>query len=225
MLAVPRVLSSGDWHEQTYLVLEPVETRSTAASSPRARIEAMTELSHAFGVETLPLREGAWWQQMTEALAGCDGAEAQQLWSIAARIAQYSGDQVLELGAAHGDWSPWNMAVVTERAVVWDWERFRQRVPIGWDAIHFAVECHRHRGVPAEEALRRVIPRVAGIAAECGSSSNDPHLVFAAYLLDLGQRYLQDGQITGVSPRGPVSQWLLPPLTELLGAMGDRVGQ
>lgn len=107
--------------------------------------------------------------------------------------------------------------------MAWDWERFRGGVPIGWDAIHYAAERHRVSGGGAAAGLRRMIPDVAAITRGCGSSTNDPHLVFATYLLDLGRRYLMDGQSTGVHPRGPISDWLLSPLTELVGIMTARV--
>lgn len=215
-MIVPKLLAEGSWRGHTFMVVAPVPTRSDTEPAPERRAAAMAELSRSFGVETIRLAEAEWWRKIESCLIAATGADAARLRSLAARVAEHCGEQPLELGAAHGDWSPWNMAAVGGKVVLWDWERFRYGVPIGWDAIHYTAELHRLSGAKAGEGLRQMIPDVASITHGCGSSTNDPKLVFATYLLDLGQRYLKDGQATGVQPRGPISQWLLDPLTELV---------
>src|SRR5690606_5908253 len=100
---------------------------------------AMAELSRSTQVVTTRLVDGEWWHLITAGLAEADSDEARRLGELAAQVAQHRGDRLLELGTAHGDWSPWNMATADHRIVVWDWERLRLRVPIGWDAVHYAV--------------------------------------------------------------------------------------
>ena len=45
----------------------------------------------------------------------------------------------LGFGRGHGDWTPWNMRRLDGRLVVWDWERSRDGVPIGLDALHYGL--------------------------------------------------------------------------------------
>lgn len=215
-MTVPEVLADGAWRGHRFLVLAPVPTRSDAEPVPDRRAGAMAELSRSFGVKTTRLAQADWWREIEDGLMTVTGADAALLRSLAARVAEFFGDCLLETGAAHGDWTPWNMAVVDGHVVVWDWERFRYNVPIGWDAIHYAAELHRHSGVRPGDVLTRMIAGVFTTTQGCGSTTNDAQLVFVTYLLDLGQRYLTDGQSTGVQPRGPISQWLLEPLTKLV---------
>lgn len=218
-ITVPEVLAEGTWHGSSFLVLAPVPTKSDVVSAPDRRTAAMAELSRSFGVKTTRLVDADWWRDIENGLAAAGGPEASRLTALGARIAAHCGGNALELGAAHGDWAPWNMADVEGQVVVWDWERFRRGVPIGWDAVHYAAELHRHSGARDGAGLTRMIPEVATITRDCGSVTNDPNLVFATYLLDLGWRYLRDGKTTGVQPRGPISDWLLDPLTELVRAL------
>ena len=62
----------------------------------------------------------------------------------------------LELGACHGDWSPWNMWRTQRQLLVWDWERFADKAPVGADLVHFALQdlLHVHRVPPATAATR-----------------------------------------------------------------------
>lgn len=43
----------------------------------------------------------------------------------------------LAFGAWHGDFTPWNVAMVGQRLAVWDWERTADDVPVGLDAAHY----------------------------------------------------------------------------------------
>lgn len=223
-MTVPQLLAAGDWEGDNFIVLSPVQTRSTSAPQPHLRRAAMAELSRSTLVETRRLVDGEWWHHLMAGLVETDGGEARQLRDLAAQVAHHRGDRLLELGTAHGDWSPWNMATADDRIVVWDWERLRFEVPIGWDAVHYATELNRQNGARDGEGLRRMLPHLRSITEGCGSETNDPELVFATYLLDLAQRYLEDSRLTGVQPRGPLSHWLLGPLTDVVSAMSGRAG-
>lgn len=223
-MVVPQLIAAGDWKGDTFIVLSPVPTRSTSTPQPHLRKAAMAELSRSTSVATRRLVDGAWWHDLIAALAEMDDDEGRQLRALAVQVAHHRGDRLLELGTAHGDWSPWNMATADGRIVVWDWERLRFDVPIGWDAVHYAGELNRQAGARDGEGMRRMLPHLRSITEGCGSVTNDPELVLATYLLDLGQRYLQDARLTGVRPRGPLSHWLLGPLTDVVNAMSAEAG-
>ncbi|TIC81858.1 hypothetical protein [Nocardioides sp. GY 10127] len=68
---------------------------------------------------------------------------------------------------SHGDWAPQNLAVTAEgRVAVWDWERFADVRPLGYDEAHLVLQQHRRHTQPegslvtsCAEVLSRWQPR------------------------------------------------------------------
>jgi len=56
-----------------------------------------------------------------------------------------SGDDPIDLGGHHGDWSPWNIRrTVSDMGLyVWDWERSRVDGPVGLDVAHYVMQVGR----------------------------------------------------------------------------------
>ncbi|WP_242454128.1 hypothetical protein [Bailinhaonella thermotolerans] len=115
--------------------------------------------------------------------------------------------EIAELGryAWHGDFSPWNLAQHDESLLVWDWERFDDGLPFGFDLLHHAFQ----------RALRRMSPRAAAEACVTGAarllcplgpSSAEARQVAVQYLITLAERHRRDGH----EPLGPQSSWLNP---------------
>ncbi|MGI9608640.1 MAG: hypothetical protein ACR2P0_21095 [Acidimicrobiales bacterium] len=66
---------------------------------------------------------------------------------------------LVTLGFAHGDWSPWNVTASLDGTwTVWDWERATRSAPLGFDHLHLCVQygdgdidrALAHAGVPSE---------------------------------------------------------------------------
>jgi hypothetical protein len=117
---------------------------------------------------------------------------------LVARLEERYSDLELSFGTAHGDWLPWNMGVVADRLLVWDWERAATHVPVGTDAIHFLFQ--------VELNLRRRSPRVAvartlELARELFPSLTLPRrlapLLLALHLIEMTLR-LEEGRSGGV---------------------------
>jgi hypothetical protein len=101
----------------------------------------------------------------------------------------------LDLGAWHGDWAPWNMAWVDGRVLVWDLERFADGVPVGFDLVHHDLQTRildpqRDTGAIVAERL----DTAAGLLAPLGVRPEAAALVVAAYLLEIGGRWVADRQ-------------------------------
>ena len=86
-----------------------------------------------------------------------------------AALAAAASDVHLSTGGSHGDFTPWNLAVVEDRVLVWDWERFRTGVPQGTDLLHHALqEDLVARLAEPRESARRVLAEAADRLAPLG---------------------------------------------------------
>lgn len=222
-LEVPPLLHRGEFGAVNYAIIGVVSTRTDGPLSlPRAHA-AMAELATSFGVASLQLRDASWWTGLVDELAGLEGAEAMALQHAAQDFSREQGERPLMTGAAHGDWAPWNMATPEGRTVVWDWERFRLEVPVGWDAIHFEIERNRRAGLGPLESISSVIPVVDQVVARNGAAPKDGRALLASYLIDLGVRQLRSRSEAAKDSRGELTTWLLPTLRGVLDASRPTV--
>jgi hypothetical protein len=142
--------------------------------------------------------------------------EGRALAAAARDLVTGAGGTVLEYGAWHGDWSPWNMASVADRLLVWDWERFGTGVPVGFDPLHHELQAAIVRdGVPPDAAVRRSL---AGAPELLRRPPAEARLTALLYLTDLATRYLTDRQAEAGNRLGVLGTWLLP---ELLAAIAE----
>ena len=217
-LAVPVPLHSGEWRGHQVLVCSALPVWE-----PRVRLcpdrlaEAMAELSACNGTGRGPLAESRYWIRLRARLAGIVRHEEGRALAAAARdLVTGTGGTVLEYGAWHGDWAPWNMASVADRLLVWDWERFGTGVPVGFDPLHHALQAAIVRdGVPPDTAVRRSL---AGAPELLRRPPAEARLTALLYLTDLATRYLTDRQAEAGNRLGVLGTWLLP---ELLAAVAE----
>lgn len=226
-LSVPPLLHHGSWGECVYLVLAPVPTWTAGGIDTTARSKAMCELVQTSATSRGSLSSLAWWQRTRAGLERSAGvAEADQLLARGRWMQHQWGDVDFEVGAAHGDWTPWNMATPGARAVVWDWERFAGDVPVGFDALHYGLEAAvRLDGMSPREAVEHVAGRAGAIVAENGAEPDQGLAIFALYLLGLGERFITDGQLAAGAPKGALSSWLLPGLERLVDRASRGTGE
>jgi hypothetical protein len=125
---------------------------------------------------------------------------------------------VLEFGAWHGDWNGANSAVLADgRVLVWDWERFDPDVPVGFDAVHLAVQdAITRRGTAPRRAATDVLVAASALLEPFGVAQSEASLVAVLYLIELAVRYLRDGQARAGARLGRVAEWLVPAVEEHL---------
>lgn len=212
---VPRVLEHGEWAGHRLLVQSalPVHLRR-AADQAAGRARALAEIARSSGVRTAPLAEAAWWRRLrTDAAALPPGPAARPLDRIAETLDRAVGRRLLPLGAWHGDFNPGNTAVLLDRVLVWDWERFETDVPLGFDALHLALQdAITRQGAAPDQAVEQQRARAVTLLAPLGLAPEDARLVAVLYWLELGTRYARDAQAEAGADLGRVERWLLPTL-------------
>jgi aminoglycoside phosphotransferase (APT) family kinase protein len=140
-------------------------------------------------------------------------------------LAHWCGTAQVELGACHGDWTPWNMNIHNGRVQVWDWEKFTVGVPVGFDAAH----CFVQRGVVWQarrpvDVFAELIERAEPVQRAHGLSLPAAQLTCWLYALGLAVSYLEDDETqVGASPLIRLDGWL-PQTLERAAVRTEWVG-
>jgi hypothetical protein len=175
-------------------------------------VEAMSLLHGRFADGYRPLAEMPFWDPMVQAQAALRPSEARARLGEALEVLGRTED-VLQVGAWHGDWTPWNMSRRRGRLQLWDWERFERGVPLGLDRCHYGVNAiSRRDGVSVDSVMRGL--HLAGIDNE---PSTEAHAVGAAYLATITCRYLSGAETEAGSLIADRSLVMLDALCTWLG--------
>lgn len=213
-LKVPEVLDIPPWRDTPFLATRPLNTWTSRSISTDGRRRALRSLVTAAEVTNTELRTSLWWCDLTDRIAALGtSSEAVRLREARHRIESQIGHLTITQGQTHGDWSPWNIATQGTQVTAWDWERFTPQAPVGYDALHYAVQEEiRLRAKPPREALFAVRNRAPMLVTQNGADPDHGTALFALYLLAQGEQHLTDGQLEAGSERGSISDWLLPAL-------------
>ena len=221
-IEIPRVLHYDRWRGLDVLVLSALPVWRPRRPLPAARLAAaMNELARVDGLRTEPLAGGTYLRQLRSRLAAADESpERAALGQVLDALAEQAGQVALDFGSWHGDWAPWNMANTGHGLLVWDWERFTSGVPLGFDALHYWLQC--------EVGMSRRDPRAAAtvcldlaprLLESFGIPAQQARLTGLLYLADLATRYLVDRQAQAGARLGAPGTWLIPAIASRM----DRV--
>lgn len=221
---VPGVLYRGEWGGHPMLVLEPLPLdlpRSPKGSA--AVVSAMVAVATSGGTTRARLAQTPWWARVAVETFPQAGTDGERLVAAIGYLATLA-DQPLRVGRWHGDWNPGNFAELKGDVLVWDWERFADGVPVGWDWLHYRLWTTIPRGGrPSVESLEAVLDEAAGLLGVFGVDLDSTDLVATSYLVEIGCRLLRDDQRRLGVATGEISQWLLPVLERRLRTMADRL--
>jgi hypothetical protein len=213
-LTVPRVLHAGQWRGLQVLVQSALPVWLPRATlTPRRLAAAMLDIAGCCGYSTGPLVGSAYWAELRGRLtAVSERPEGVALTAAAELIARHAGETTLRYGAWHGDWAPWNMANLADALLVWDWERFAQGVPVGFDAVHHELQRRIQCSDDAAGAVEATVRRAGEVLAPFSVPDEARELTALLYLVDLAARYLTDRQAEAGARLGVLGTWLLPVL-------------
>jgi hypothetical protein len=213
-LTVPTVLHAGQWRGLQVLVQSALPVwLPRAPLTPRRLAAAMVDIAGCCGYTAGPLVGSPYWTELRSRLASVqDRPEGVALGAAAELLVQHAGSTTFRYGAWHGDWAPWNMANLTDALLVWDWERFAQGVPVGFDAVHHELQRRIQSSGDAAGAVEATVRQAAELLAPFAVTSEARELTALLYLVDLAARYLTDRQAEAGARLGVLGTWLLPVL-------------
>lgn len=213
-LTVPRVLHAGQWRGAQVLVQSALPVwLPRSPLTPRRLAAAMADIAGCCGYTTGPLGRSAYWTELRARLAAvADRPEGAALAKAAETLAATAGSADLRYGAWHGDWAPWNMANLADALLVWDWERFTQGVPVGFDAVHHDLQRRIQSSGDAAAAVEATVRRAGDLLSPFDVEEGVRELTALLYLTDLAVRYLTDRQAEAGARLGVLGTWLLPVL-------------
>ncbi|MDG6105404.1 hypothetical protein Daura_47540 [Dactylosporangium aurantiacum] len=221
-LRVPDAVHIGQWGEHEVLVQSalPVWRPRVPLTAPRLA-NAMREVAACCGTRRGRLDDSGYWTRLRARLdTVAEHQEGGALRTAAERIARAAGGVQLTYGSWHGDWSPWNMAVLADTILVWDWERFTPGVPIGYDALHHALQVGIGREASAAQAVNDLIDAAPELLLPFGVVHRQAvEVTTLLYLIDLATRYVTDRQAEAGARLGVLGSWLLPVLVARVEAL------
>jgi hypothetical protein len=212
-VTVPTVLHFGEWRGLDILLLGvlPVWRRRRPLSATRLDL-AMSEVALVGGLQDEPLSRSPYWKRLRLRLAAADaGPDRLALQQALDAVAARNGSIRLSFGSWHGDWTPWNLASTADGLLVWDWERFDDGVPAGFDALHYQLQKRvmMRRRDPALEAIT-CVESASLVLAPFRSNAEQAKLTALLYLVELAARYLADRQVQAGARLGAPGKWLIP---------------
>lgn len=217
-VTIPALLHHGEWRDleivvQSYL---PVD-RLGHQVDRRGRLQAMTAVATVHGVHHQRLGASTYAQSLRERLAAMHDDDVTRLTADVLSVLEGDLSAPLPFGSWHGDWTAWNMATdPTGRALIWDWERFADDVPLGFDALHYEFVVAATDPARAHEAGRMLVRNAGRLLRPFDISGAVSAEIALLYLIDLSLRYRGDGQAeTGVAG-GRAEVWLMPALQDRL---------
>lgn len=213
-LTVPAVLHAGRFHTHQVLVQSALPVwRPRGAPRAERLAAAMVELAAANGTTHGWLDRSPYRGILRARLdAVLDTQDGRALTAAAERLFDRAGRVSLRYGAWHGDWAPWNMAVLADTILVWDWERFSLGAPMGFDAVHHELQRRIQANTDPSAAVEETIRAAGGLLAPFDVPPAAREATALLYLVDLAARYLTDRQAEAGARLGVLGTWLLPVL-------------
>jgi hypothetical protein len=192
-LTPPRVLSGGSWRGLQVLVQSPLPVRQPRRPSAARLAAATAEVAAVGGITIEPLA-GPYLAGLRERVAALPAGPTRDGLAGALDALRPAGAELL-IGSWHGDWTPWNTAVVADTVLAWDWERFTGGVPVGFDALHYDLQPRALGQVDAAGAAAAdSVRRAPGLLAPLGVPAGSAPAVAVLYLVEILTRYVGDGQ-------------------------------
>ncbi len=196
-IVVPTLLHRGIWNGMVILIMTALATGPSARSAgfERLKVRGLRELGSSFTEGRTALAATPMWASLRadhESLA--KGKDRETFAASLTRAEEQFGNRQVDVGAWHGDFSPWNMAHHGGLLHVWDWERFERGVPVGMDFLHFTLNRRiRWHGTSADTVMAGLLEG----APELRERTSTEATLAAAYLASITLRYLSGAEGPG----------------------------
>jgi hypothetical protein len=215
---VPRLLYGGRWRDLEMVAVSalPRGIRPFPARASEA-LAAVRQIADVNGTTEGALELSTYWRRLGErtsrVLARPDAEASRVLSGFLGRLAERFGGVALRFGRWHGDFSPWNIGLLGDRLVVWDWEQSTTDVPVGFDALHFGFQvAFLLRRKALADAVAQSRAEGLPLLVALGLSDTAAEATVTLYVLELFLRYYEAMLAGEPLPRG-----VYPAILEVLG--------
>lgn len=194
--AVPRVLDFRTWRGLAVLTVTALPVDAPRAPADHGRLAAVAqEIAGTAATSTTILQDSRYVAALRARIGRLREPAAGQLRRALHGVLDQHGARRVRFGAWHGDFTRANVAVLHDKVLVWDWERYETAVPVGYDLAHYYVQ----RAILARNAdvagyLTGLLEQAPSLLAPVGLDRDEATLVSALYLVEIATRYVTDRQ-------------------------------
>jgi hypothetical protein len=199
----PALIALDTWNGHLMLVMSallPPEPGKQRTDVPEA---AMLRFAASSGTARLPLQDSPFVARLRDGITSLpDDDRARSVLEAAfARLLERYGERQLTIGCWHGDWVPWNVAWAQEGVQLWDWEHYREGVPVGWDWLHFHAQQLRNRQATSEHSEDQWLAASRAYLRDAvAADADDAAALILSYLLEVNVRYRLDRRGARAAP-------------------------
>jgi hypothetical protein len=211
-LILPLAIELCDFHGHPALVETALPLDSGIPMPDVQRRAAAAMIAELRPAPDYALSESPWAGRLWEILAALpSSAQREAMLQQFERLLVKMGHVVLPHGSWHGDFTRWNTTVVGDQVAVWDWERFEDSTPVGFDLLHWDFQDRFDNDRLGPQSARGLISSAAAILRHIALDPASAQAVAGAYLLTIAARYCAEwaDRDSGLTR---VDEWLLPAL-------------
>ena len=212
LVVVPSVLHRGTWQGHP-LVVQSALTIDPATVSDDALFAASLQIC-SIGADVRPLRACTPWSVLVNDLERAPAHELTDALRVGFRRLEPHADRPVPAGVGHGDWTPGNIAMHGTNVAVWDWERYAEHQPVGFDLLHHDLQS-RLFWTKETNAPQHWRAAAADRLNALGVDRTLAPLLTAAYLLCLLARWVADVQPVLPDARSGMVQTLTTALDDM----------
>lgn len=179
-LELPTVLHQGLWNGWPIAVFSAVMGRAGKVTPDADHYIA---LARSQGTSIQPVGSSTYLADLQEQVALMPAP----VRPLAERLIEHqmASKVPIEFGRSHGDWTPWNIGRLgASRLAVWDWERTRPSVPVGFDVIHYLVQPGLAANQSMPELVSFALTKGRPLLRHLGVGEEAERSVIDLYLLD-----------------------------------------
>jgi len=193
---VPTLIAAGFFGQSNWLAIEPLRVKRRRRASLADADRLARAIEHSAPAWSGGTRGSPYVVQLASTTSSLPTGRV-----AFETVLQRWGDHPIDLAAGHGDFVPWNMLNGDPEPAVWDWERYRTAIPVGFDRIHYRVQVALHRrGSSLPDVLRLIEMEIESVLPDVTAALRKAHLDW--YLVDMLSRYEADA---GNDPTGALS--------------------
>lgn len=193
---VPTLLNLRSWRGLDVLTLSALPLHEPRVEPEHTRLAAVAnEIADTGGRQRTTLESSGYVDRLRERIAMLRPDAAHRLGSALDRALGAHGGLRLSFGAWHGDFTIHNLAFLPDDVLVWDWERYDDGVPVGFDLVHHHVQQHLLAPDVDVAAFVHGLDRATPpLLAPAGLTEREATAVTRMYLLEIAARYVADRQ-------------------------------